>query len=143
MADYKHAILKVLLTEGGYANDADDSGGETYKGISRANWPQWAGWKLIDQAKKQAGWSAANLERSRVLSKVPGLKDLVIAFYKTNFWNPIGGDFIKDQDFADKIVDAAVNEGVKGGVRHAQKILHLQETGVINNELVKRLNSMV
>ena len=37
--------------EGGYVDDRDDRGGETYRGISRNNFPDWKGWKKIDGFK--------------------------------------------------------------------------------------------
>ena len=35
MADFRLAYKKIEAAEGGYVNDPDDKGGETYKGISR------------------------------------------------------------------------------------------------------------
>jgi len=136
MANYKSAILKVLLTEGGYANDPDDSGGETYKGIARNFWPSWSGWVIIDIAKKQADYESA-------LNRNMQLNDAVIAFYKMNFWDKVGGDFIKDQSIANNLVDAAVNEGIKGAVKRAQGIVLIAQTGVITPELVTKLNLLV
>ena len=136
MANYRSAILKVLLTEGGYANDPDDSGGETYKGIARNFWPRWSGWVIIDIAKKQHGYELA-------LNRNMQLNDDVIAFYKVNFWDKVGGDFIKDQSIANNLVDAAVNEGIKGAVKRAQGIVLIAQTGVITPELVTKLNLLV
>ena len=136
MANYKSAILKVLLTEGGYANDPDDSGGETYKGIARNFWPRWSGWVIIDIAKKQHGYELA-------LNRNMQLNDDVIAFYKVNFWDKVGGDFIKDQSIANNLVDAAVNEGIKGAVKRAQGIVLIAQTGVITPELGTKLNLLV
>jgi len=136
MANYRSAILKVLLTEGGYANDPDDSGGETYKGIARNFWPRWSGWVIIDIAKKQHGYELA-------LNRNMQLNDDVIAFYKVNFWDKVGGDFIKDQSIANNLVDAAVNEGIKGAVKRAQGIVLIAQTGVITPELGTKLNLLV
>lgn len=136
MADYRHAITKVLRTEGGYANDKDDSGGETYRGVSRNNWPRWTGWPFIDQAKKRPGFPKS-------LSTISGLQDSVIAFYRDQFWRHIGGDFIDDQDIADLLIDAAVNEGIKPAVKRAQKIVGITQTGVFSEELKTKLNSLV
>ena len=136
MANYKSAILKVLLTEGGYANDPDDSGGETYKGIARNFWPRWSGWVIVDIAKKQAGYESA-------LNSNMQLNDAVIAFYKVNFWDKVGGDLIKDQSIANNLVDAAVNVGIKGAVKRAQGIVLIAQTGVITPELVTKLNLLV
>jgi len=136
MASYRSAILKVLLTEGGYANDPDDAGGETYKGIARKFWPRWSGWAIIDVAKKQSGYE-------RALNRNMQLNDAVIAFYKVNFWDKVGGDFIASQTIANNLVDAAVNEGIKGAVKRAQAIVLLAQTGVITPELVTKLNLLV
>jgi len=35
MAKFNLAFSKMLFHEGGYVNDPDDLGGETYKGIAR------------------------------------------------------------------------------------------------------------
>ena len=136
MANFRSAILKVLLTEGGYVNDKDDAGGETYKGIARKFWPQWSGWVIIDLAKKQAGYESA-------LNRNMQLNDAVIAFYKLNFWDKVGGDFIDDQEIGNNLVDSAVNEGIKYAVKRAQSIVGLSQTGVVTPELVSKLNSMI
>ena len=52
MAIFNLAYKKLEVAEGGYVNDPDDKGGETYKGISRKANPNWAGWISIDQIKK-------------------------------------------------------------------------------------------
>ena len=36
---YDKAFKEVAAIEGGYVNDPQDTGGETYKGISRVNHP--------------------------------------------------------------------------------------------------------
>ena len=102
MSDFKKAIAPVLAYEGGYVNDPDDNGGETYKGISRKFWPRWTGWAFIDNAKKQEGFPGS-------LNKISGLNDSVLAFYRENFWKPIGGDNIEHSEVAGLILDSAVN----------------------------------
>lgn len=147
MADYKHAIAKILRTEGGYVNDTDDAGGETYKGIARNFWPNWAGWKIIDSVKTK-GWPSGNDKfdndvKSHILLKILVLQDMVVAFYKSNFWDKVGGDQIASQTIADNLVDSAVNEGIKPAVKRAQMIVGLAQTGVVTPELVTRLNELV
>ena len=135
MADYKSAIAKVLVTEGGYVNDPDDAGGETYRGIARNFWPHWKGWSIIDNAK---GFNFPNC-----LSLISNLQDAVIEFYKENFWDKVGGDQIASQTIADNLVDSAVNEGIKPAVKSAQSIVGMAQTGVVSEELVTKLNSLI
>ena len=51
MANFDIEFDKLIFTEGGYVNDPDDAGGETYLGISRKHNPKWDGWKKIDSFK--------------------------------------------------------------------------------------------
>jgi len=136
MADFSKAIKPVLQYEGGYVNDPDDRGGETYKGISRNFWPKWTGWAFVDAAKMQTGFPAS-------LSKISGLQDSVLAFYRDNFWKPIGGDNVKHSEVAGLILDSAVNEGVITAVKRAQQVVGFRQTGVITAEFIHQLNSLV
>jgi len=136
MADYKSAIKHVLLSEGGYVNDPTDAGGETYKGISRKNWPGWVGWLIIDSEKKKNNFH-------KVLNSNELLTESVIKFYKMYFWDKVGGDMIASQTIANLLVDSAVNEGVRPAVKRAQKIVLMAETGVISPELVEKLGALV
>lgn len=49
----KYAIKKILLLEGGYTNDPDDSGGETIFGITRKNYPNLKLWNIVDNTKNK------------------------------------------------------------------------------------------
>lgn len=88
--DFGNVLGHTLQFEGGYVNDPADSGGETFRGISRQSWPDWPGWKLIDQAKT-AGLKSAQAINSRFAddSQMAGL---VEDFYRKNFWAPLDGD---------------------------------------------------
>lgn len=143
MADYKHAIAKVLPFEGyilnkkvGYVNDKDDSGGETIGGIARNIWPNWTGWEIIDVAKKVPGFPNNLVGNMK-------LYGLLLIFYKINFWDKIGGDFIASQTIGNNLVDSAVNEGIKPAIKRAQEIVLLAQTGIITPELVTKLNLLV
>ena len=43
MANFDEAFALTMKSEGGYANNPNDTGGETYKGVSRKNHPKWNG----------------------------------------------------------------------------------------------------
>lgn len=139
MSNYNQAIGKVLKSEGGYVNDPDDNGGETYIGISRKFWPTWLGWHIIDLIKKKPGFPK-NLKGSDELEIKIQLDHEVSTFYYEQFWIKVGGDKIKNQSIADMLIDSAVNEGIVPAVKRAQTIVGVAITGKITPELITKLN---
>ena len=135
MADFKKSIGKVLAHEGGYVNDPNDAGGETYKGIARNMWKDWAGWAIIDAERHVAGFP-------KNLLAIVHLGELIADFYKKHFWDKIGGDQLKNQDIADLLVDIAVNQGVVPAVKRAQEVVGQEQTGHIDIGLIASLNSL-
>jgi lysozyme family protein len=85
MALFEDALKKTLLNEGGYVNDPDDPGGETYKGVARKIFSKWDGWKIVDSLKQQSGFPSS-------LDKNGELQNQIHDFYKVNFWDRISGD---------------------------------------------------
>lgn len=130
MANFIEAFQKVILNEGLYSNDPDDAGGRTILGISENNWPNWAGWKIIDRLSS-AKEMATNTE----------LQNLVQQFYLNNFWDPIKGDLIPDQQIANSIFDFAVNAGVKTSVMLAQRVVGVDDDGAIGSNTLKAINA--
>jgi lysozyme family protein len=122
MADFKRAYAIVRVNEGGYANNSNDRGGETYKGIARKFWGDWSGWPIIDSYKKHISSFEAALEKDK------GLQDAVLAFYKQNFWNELSLDQVNDQAIADELFDTAVNMSTTTGATFLQRTLN-----VLNN----------
>src|SRR5882672_5159433 len=114
MATFKESLSKTLLHEGGYVNDPDDPGGETYKGVARNLFGKWDGWTIIDQLKKQSGLPAEAFGVGRLsvsLDRNQELQSKVEEFFQNNFWDRIKGDDISNQQVADSIFDFAVNAG--------------------------------
>ncbi len=105
MANFKLAFGIVMGIEGGYANDKDDRGGETYKGISRNNFPDWKGWAIIDGHKNSPAGFEFMLETD---IKLPYL---VEQFYKTEFWDVLALDHVLHQKIAIELFDTGVNMG--------------------------------
>lgn len=140
MADFKKAYAKTEKFEGGYANNPNDRGGETYKGIARKFHPAWAGWKIID-AYKQSEHSSKQL--NAVLQGNQTLNEMVEKFYQETFWNQIIGTSISNQWVADNIFDFAVNSGVSRAVRYAQRIVGAKEDGVMGSQTIKAINKNV
>lgn len=126
MADFKIALRKVLASEGGYVNDIDDSGGETFAGVSRKNNKTWKGWQIIDDIKKSFNNSYTINTLNKTLFANDKLMDLVGEVYKTNYWDPIQLDLIPSQRIANEMFDTAVNMGVGVAIKLAYEV-----TGVI------------
>lgn len=140
MAQFENAYAKVKKFEGGYANNPNDRGGETYAGIARVHFPKWKGWEIVDKYK-QSERSAKEL--NKVLQGNGQLDVMVEHFYKVNFWDAIMGDEIMSQLSADNIMDFAVNSGVSRAVKYAQRIVGTTEDGVMGHVTIKAINANV
>jgi lysozyme family protein len=119
--------------EGGYANSTkDQSGGETYKGVSRLNHPKWEGWQIVDEAKESLGlttaktygksstWSAIDYK----LRHNDRLNDLVEDFYYEEFYLPYEKYVQIQQRLRDKMFDTAVNTGHYTAVKILQRAVN-------------------
>jgi lysozyme family protein len=133
-ADFLTAYQTVLSHEGGYINDPDDPGGETYKGVSRKLWSSWEGWEIIDRAKRKSGFPG-NLE------KETDLQELIKDFYRQKFWDSIQGNNINDQNVATSIFDFAVNAGVSTSASLVQLVVKTEVDGVIGKNTIEALNA--
>jgi lysozyme family protein len=107
--------------EGGYNHDPDDAGGETFRGISRNNWPRWAGWPLIDKAKA-AGAKTGDLIDARFADDTE-MDVLVLDFYRDNFWRPFERLGLPGR-LTGKLFDAGVNMGVGGASKLLQEAIN-------------------
>lgn len=100
MASLRSALDKMYINEGGWTID---QGGKTYKGISRKGWPGWAGWVVIDKFFAAGG----RIKKEGVIPGTLGqqLEVMCDAFYTKNYWAPIKGDKIINQDVANFLFD--------------------------------------
>lgn len=117
MSNFEIAYEITERFEGLYSNDLDDSGGETFKGISRKKNPYWEGWKTVDSLKSN-GTFPEILETSGVLMTS------VKRFYKTNYFDVFRGDTLPE-DLAIEMYDTAVNQGRKRAITYLQESLNL------------------
>ena len=122
MAKFELAHKIVMQHEGGYANNPKDRGGETYKGVSRKNFPLWAGWSIVDRVKMMnpKPGSIDNLLQSQT-----DLQNMVLSFYKTNFWDALNLDAINDQAIAVEMYDTGVNMGTGVAALFLQRSLNV------------------
>lgn len=133
MADFIPAFQLTIAHEGGYVNDPDDPGGETYKGVARKIFSKWSGWTTVDILKRQSGFPAS-------LDKDADLQEAVADFYRINFWDPIIGDQIADQEVANSIFDFGVNAGLSTSASLAQMVIGAKSDGVIGPQTLAILN---
>lgn len=106
----------LLPTEGGYVNDPDDKGGETYRGVARNFWPDWEGWGLIDNTDK----NQSNANITRILDSDPTLQQMLGVFYKVNFWDITAGDEMHEA-VSHCVFDFHINSGKSRAVKHLQR----------------------
>lgn len=110
---FSQELPKILALEGGYANVPGDRGGETYKGISRVNFPNWPGWTIVDQNKP--------LKYNQVI-KDPILDNQVNGFYKKYFWDSLNIDKLP-APVQGILFDFAINSGNVTAAKAFQKVL--------------------
>ena len=133
MANFQQALQNTFKNEGGYINDPDDSGGETYKGISRSNNSKWGGWVFIDMVRN-------NKNFPHILDSDVQLQASVSSFYESNYWDRVKGDDILNQDVANSIFDFAVNAGVFTSSALAQLVVGTKPDGIIGGESIDAIN---
>lgn len=138
MATFNDAYKKVLKHEGSYVCDSDDSGGETYRGISRRYNTTWEGWNLIDEYKRR--YKGKSL--SKVLDADERLQDMVKDLYKDKYWDIFELDDIPSQNIAYQMFDTCVNCGPAAAIRFAQASLGERIDGRWTLKLLHKLAAL-
>lgn len=134
MAEFYKAYKKLEVAEGGYVNDPDDAGGETYKGVSRKANPYWIGWTIIDDIKKHH----PNTFKG-IIKATPQLEKAVQDLYKRNYWDCFELDEFKSQKVAEQLFDMCVNAGKTAAIKIAQRVVGVKEDGKWNDSTKGRL----
>lgn len=124
MAEFNIAYKKTATVEGGYANNPRDTGGETWKGISRNNETNWIGWPIIDMYKKLPGFPG-NLKASTEL------ENAVLRIYKSNYWDALNISGINDQRMANELYDTGVNMGIGTAGKFFQRVLNVSTRSIL------------
>lgn len=121
MANFDKAFKKVIYYEGGYVNDIEDAGGETYMGISRKHNPKLEMWNIIDKYKTQY----KDLKSLKLALKInDNLTEMVKEVYKTKYWDVLNLDNCKRDTIAYQIFDTAVNMGVSKARTILNRVKH-------------------
>ena len=136
MAIFAPALQTTLQYEGGYANIPGDSGGETYCGISRNNFPSNPLWPIIDKCKK-----AGPMKNNQIIGGADGitLTGIISDFYRIQFWDEIRGTDLMSQSVAGYLFDWHVNSG-NIAIRQVQEMLSIEVDGRIGNESLQAFN---
>ena len=137
MSNYKEAVRKVMKSEGGYVNDPDDPGGETYIGVTRVNYTNWEGCPIIDMIRQE---SVGEGDFKKNLKDSSELTEMVEKFYKTYYWDTIKGDDIDNQNIAECIFDFGVNVGVDASSKIAQVVVESKPDGIIGNNTLDAIS---
>lgn len=140
MANFNTEYNKVILAEGGYVNDRDDAGGETYLGISRKHNPTWKGWVFVDKLKKKY---YTNKELTAALKNNNSVNKYAKELYKTKYWDVMNLDDISSQKIAHQMFDIAVNSGISNSVKIMEEVLKLPITGKWKQSLNDKINNYV
>ena len=127
MADVTKLIPHILKFEGGFVNDPDDLGGETCKGVT---------YKTYKLYKRRKGLPEPTVEDLKNLSDEE-FTDIL----KTMYWDNCLGDRINSQSVANAIVDWAWNSGTVTAVKEVQRILGVEDDGIIGNITLSAINS--
>lgn len=122
MASFKEAYKITLGHEGGYSNDPDDVGGETYKGVARRYHPNWKGWRMIDIYRGSPNFP-------QVMNSDAELQGHVEDLYKALYWDINLLDECSSQMVANEMFDTGVNMGVGRAGKFLQKALNLLNKG--------------
>jgi lysozyme family protein len=129
MSDYFPITYeKTMGHEGLYSNDANDPGGETWKGIARNRHPSWEGWSLIDEVRRR---NPDNVTSRSVLNSILNASTVleyeVKKFYRFVFWEALWGDRVAEHspEIAMELFDTGVNTGKSRAVEFLQDGLNL------------------
>lgn len=136
MANFNLALSKVLSHEGGYVNDSNDLGGETYKGIALefSRFMSLVG-KSFDQSRKDKSFPVN-------LADNVNLQQSVEQFYLKTFWQPLKADQIQNQTPSESVFDFAVNSGIATSIRLVQSIVGTKIDGIMGKQTLNKINSI-
>lgn len=122
MAELEKYLPLLEAFEGGFADDPDDEGGATMKGITLAEYRSHFGEeKTVEDLK----------------AITPAQYEQIV---REDYWNKVQGDNIDDQQVAEAVCDFGFNSGTGTAVRHLQEVLDMGATGFFGPITLKRVN---
>lgn len=135
MADFYKYYPFLKQFEGGYVNDPDDSGGETYRGIARKHNPNWDGWEIVDD------WKAKNgIPKYNFIIPIEYLDKLCADYSKSHYWDKMYLDQINNQSVAEMIGDYGYNSGTRLSMGTVQELIGHPKTMIFNSNDIAQIN---
>jgi len=120
MANIEHFYPIISDIEGGFSNDKDDAGKETYRGVTIATFRSVYGKdKTVQDLKNMTE------QQWRYIYKI--------------YWDSCNADKITNQSIAELVVDWSINSGVEGR-KGVQKVFRLVEDGIFGPKTLGALN---
>ena len=128
MANINEFIPFLLKWEGGYVNDANDSGGPTNRGVTLKTWQNCGydknGDGIIDEEDLKQIF----------------LNDVVECVLRPHYWNRWHADKIRNQAIANLLVDWVWASGMTG-ITTPQRMLKLKPDGVVGEKTLAAVNN--
>jgi len=119
--DFEKALKFVIEQEGGYIIHKNKGEKDiTFAGIYRYAYPNWEGWKYIDEG---------NIERA---------KELVKDFYYYHFWKPLKAEYLPSK-IAIMLFDTAVNLGIRRTIKGIQRLVGTKPDGIIGKKTIEKI----
>lgn len=122
MANAKKLIPFILRWEGGFANHPNDKGGATNKGITIATFRQYYGKEsTIDDLRNMSNeqWEY---------------------IFKAGYWDMLKANDITNQSIANICVDWAWCSGTRTAIKQVQRLLGVDDDGIVGNITLSAIN---
>lgn len=137
MADFEKAFKKIIINEGGYVNDKDDKGGETFMGITRKNHPTLVIWEIIDDYIDMYNSTYGLL---KYIKNNEAAMNSIKNVYKKQYWDKLLLDKINSQSIANELFDDCVNRGVSATLKLIRKLYKFPSKSTIL-QMIPTINS--
>lgn len=113
-----------------YSDDPRDAGNYNSKG-------KLVGTMMSIAAKSWEDYIGKSVTKKDMLNITT---EQALKFYKQEIWDKVKADSIKCQVIAEMLADMKSNAGYNG-VKQLQKVLGIEQTGVVNNKMIEIINN--
>jgi lysozyme family protein len=111
--EFQRSLARVLIHEGGYANNPKDPGGATMRGVTQ---------RVYDAYRAKLG------QAPRPVRQIDDAE--LQSIYRRNYWNVVKGDALPP-GVSYVVFDGAVNSGPTQAIKWLQRALGVADDGII------------